>query len=91
VYVSSARIVVLDEATAHLDPATEAQAEEAFADRDGTLVVIAHRLSSAIRAQQVLVMAAGTPTLGTHDDLLVSSPGYAELMRAWTGDVVAAQ
>jgi ATP-binding cassette subfamily C protein len=90
VYVSSARIVVLDEATAHLDPATEAQAEEAFADRDGTLVVIAHRLSSAIRAQQVLVMAAGRPTLGTHDDLLVSSPGYAELMRAWTGDVVTA-
>ncbi|HEY4020835.1 MAG TPA: ABC transporter ATP-binding protein, partial [Pseudonocardiaceae bacterium] len=46
VYASSARIVVLDEATAYLDPAAEAVAEQAFAERGGTLIVIAHRLSS---------------------------------------------
>jgi ATP-binding cassette subfamily C protein len=89
VYASRARIVVLDEATAHLDPATEAVAERAFAQRDGTLVVIAHRLSSAIRAELVLMMDGGAPMLGTHHDLLARSPGYAELMRAWTGQPVA--
>ncbi len=85
VYASAARVVVLDEATAHLDPATEAVAEQAFADRDGTLVVIAHRLTSAFRAQRVLLMDGGLPVLGTHAELLAGSPGYAELMRAWTG------
>lgn len=89
VYASRARIVVLDEATAHLDPATEAVAERAFAERDGTLVVIAHRLSSAMRADLVLMMDGGEPVLGTHDELLARSPGYAELMRAWTGQPVA--
>jgi ATP-binding cassette subfamily C protein len=85
VYASPARIVVLDEATAHLDPATEAQAETAFVERGSTLVVIAHRLTSAMRAEQVLVMDAGRPVLGSPDELLTTSPGYAELMRAWTG------
>lgn len=87
VYASPARIVVLDEATAHLDPATEARAEQAFAARGGTLVVIAHRLTSAIRAEQVLVLDGGRPVLGAHADLLGTSPRYAELMRAWTGPV----
>jgi ATP-binding cassette subfamily C protein len=85
VYASAARVVVLDEATAGLDPAAEAVAEQAFAARGGTLVVIAHRLTSAIRAERVLVMDGGRPVLGTHAELLATSPGYAELMRAWTG------
>lgn len=88
VYACNARIVVLDEATAHLDPATEAQAEQAFADRGGTLIVIAHRLSSAIRAQQVLMMDGGAPVLGPHEELVARSAGYAELMRAWVGQPV---
>ncbi|HEX5407531.1 MAG TPA: ABC transporter ATP-binding protein [Pseudonocardiaceae bacterium] len=90
VYASTAKVVVLDEATAHLDPATEAMAEQAFAERGGTLVVIAHRLSSAIRAELVLMMDGGRPVLGSHAELLTGSPGYAELMRAWTGQVSAA-
>jgi ATP-binding cassette subfamily C protein len=88
VYASSARIVVLDEATAYLDPAAEAVAEQAFAQRGGTLIVIAHRLSSALRAGQVLVMDGGTALLGTHPQLLRRSAGYAELMRAWSGEPV---
>jgi ATP-binding cassette subfamily C protein len=85
VYVSAARVVVLDEATAHLDPAAEAAAERAFGERGGTLVVIAHRLSSAARAELVLMMDGGSPLLGTHAGLLRTSPGYAGLMRAWAG------
>ncbi len=48
-YLSPARLAVLDEATCHLDPAAEARAERAFADRPGTLIVVAHRMSSALR------------------------------------------
>jgi ATP-binding cassette subfamily C protein len=82
-YASPAGVVVLDEATCHLDPAAEARAEEAFAQRGGTVIVIAHRLSSALRADRVLVMDGDRPLLGRHEDLMTDCPLYAELMRAW--------
>ncbi|MEC3975463.1 ABC transporter ATP-binding protein, partial [Amycolatopsis sp. H20-H5] len=83
VFASPARVVILDEATSHLDPAAEARAERAFAGRGGVLVVIAHRLSSALRAGRVLVMDGHTTALGTHGELLTTSTRYADLMRAW--------
>jgi ATP-binding cassette subfamily C protein len=83
VHVSAATVVILDEATSHLDPAAEARVERAFAARQGVLVVIAHRLSSALRANRVLVMDGGAPLLGTHEQLLKSSPTYGRLMLAW--------
>ncbi|MGW6446847.1 ABC transporter ATP-binding protein [Lentzea sp. NPDC055074] len=83
VYVTSASVVILDEATSHLDPAAEARVERAFARRDGILVVIAHRLSSALRANRVLVMDGGKPLLGTHEHLLKTSALYGQLMLAW--------
>jgi ATP-binding cassette, subfamily C, bacterial len=90
VYLSPARTVVLDEATSHLDPILEARTETAFADRDGTLVVIAHRMSSALRARRILLVDGSHPHLGTHDDLLAASPLYRDLMRYWkAGDKTA--
>ncbi|MFD4643307.1 ABC transporter ATP-binding protein [Lentzea sp. NPDC058436] len=83
VYVTSASVIILDEATSHLDPAAEARAERAFAERQGILVVIAHRLSSALRANRVLVMDGGRPLLGTHEHLLKTSALYGRLMLAW--------
>ncbi|GHH61608.1 ABC transporter ATP-binding protein [Lentzea cavernae] len=83
VYVTSAGVVILDEATSHLDPAAEARVERAFAERRGILVVIAHRLSSALRANRVLVMDGGKPLLGTHEHLLKTSALYGQLMLAW--------
>ncbi|MGC7093648.1 ABC transporter ATP-binding protein [Amycolatopsis lurida] len=85
VYASRADVIILDEATAHLDPAAEAHAERAFAARGGILVVIAHRLSSALRASGLLVMDGDHTLLGTHEGLLAESARYAEMMRAWTG------
>ncbi|MER7133624.1 ABC transporter ATP-binding protein [Streptosporangium saharense] len=82
-YLSPARLVILDEATCHLDPATEAVAEEAFARRGGTLLVVAHRLTSARRAGRILVMDGTDVRLGTHDELLASCPPYAELAGHW--------
>ncbi|MEU4802580.1 ABC transporter ATP-binding protein [Actinosynnema sp. NPDC023587] len=83
VYACPADVVILDEATSNLDPAAEAVVERAFAARDGILVVIAHRLSSALRAGRVLVMDGGPPLLGSHERLMADSPTYAELMAAW--------
>jgi ATP-binding cassette subfamily C protein len=87
VYASSAEFVILDEATSHLDPVSEARAERAFAARGGVLVVIAHRLSSALRADRVLVMDGRETALGCHTDLLARSARYAELMQAWATPV----
>lgn len=83
-YVSYAPLALLDEATCHLDPVAEARAERAFAARPGgTLVVIAHRISSARRADRILVMD-GTHTLcGRHEELLGSSSLYRELSGNW--------
>ncbi|MFE5846697.1 ATP-binding cassette domain-containing protein [Streptomyces niveus] len=91
-YLSSAPLVLLDEATCHLDPAAEARAERAFAERaftdgararHGALIVVAHRLSSARRADRVLVLDGTTPRFGTHDELLTSSALYRDLFGHW--------
>jgi ATP-binding cassette subfamily C protein len=82
-YISPARLVILDEATCHLDPAAEARVERAFADRDGSLLVIAHRISSALRAPRVLLLDAGQALLGSHADLLLRSALYRDLVGHW--------
>ncbi|MGH3095004.1 MAG: ABC transporter ATP-binding protein [Streptosporangiales bacterium] len=84
VYLSTADVVILDEGTCHLDPVAEARAEQAFAMRGGTLVVIAHRMSSALRAEEILCMDGTNLIHGTHDELLRSSRTYAELVGYWT-------
>ncbi|MFF5207430.1 ATP-binding cassette domain-containing protein [Streptosporangium sp. NPDC000396] len=82
-YLSPARLVILDEATCHLDPAAEARAEEAFARRGGTLLVVAHRLTSALRARRVLVMDGTDVRIGRHEEMLAASPLYADLVGHW--------
>ncbi|CAM3698450.1 ABC transporter ATP-binding protein [Kibdelosporangium persicum] len=83
VFVSPARIVILDEATCHLDPSVEAIAESALADREGTLIVIAHRITSALRADRVLVLDGARPQVGTHAQLCTSSATYTNLVGHW--------
>jgi ABC-type multidrug transport system fused ATPase/permease subunit len=87
-YLSPARLVVLDEATCHLDPVAEAQVEYAFAGREGTLIVIAHRISSALRAKRILVLDGSEVLLGTHDDLLNRSALYRDLVGHWHSGAV---
>ncbi|MET7278014.1 ABC transporter ATP-binding protein [Kribbella sp. NPDC005582] len=82
-YLSPAPLVVLDEATCFLDPEAERQAEEAFARRGGTLVVIAHRISSALRARRILVLDGNKAALGTHQALMRSSSLYRDLHGNW--------
>lgn len=81
-------ILLLDEATAALDLATEAQVNQAtdrLAGRRTTLVV-AHRLTTAARADRVVVMDHGRVAEdGTHEELLARGGRYAELWRTFLG------
>ncbi|WP_405835856.1 ABC transporter ATP-binding protein/permease [Streptomyces platensis] len=85
-YLSPAPLVLLDEATCHLDPAAEMRAEHAFAERPGTLIVVAHRITSARRADRILVLDGNRATCGTHDELLERSPLYRDLAGSWQPD-----
>ncbi len=84
-HLSTARLLLLDEATCHLDAASEARAEEALARRPGTLVVVAHRISSAMRADRILVLDGAGAACGTHPDLLGRCPLYRDLVGHWSG------
>ncbi|WP_246150949.1 ABC transporter ATP-binding protein [Streptomyces qinzhouensis] len=82
-------ILLLDEATAALDLATEAQVNQATDRLTGrrTTLVVAHRLTTAARADRVVVMADGRVAEdGTHDELLARDGRYAELWRTFTGE-----
>ena len=77
-------IVVLDEATAHLDSESEAAVQQALksALAGRTSLVIAHRLSTVRDADQILVVDDGRIVQrGTHDELLARGGTYAELYR----------
>jgi ATP-binding cassette subfamily B protein len=86
-------VLVLDEATSSLDPGTELLVEDALerlmAGR--TVIVIAHRLSTAARCDRVGVVADGRLVeLGSHADLLAQGGAYTALFGAWTRGVPTA-
>jgi ATP-binding cassette, subfamily B, bacterial len=89
-YLVDPAILLLDEATAALDLASEAAvntATERLTARRTTLVV-AHRLTTAARADRIVVMESGKiAEAGTHDELLERGGSYAALWAAFTGDV----
>lgn len=82
-YLSPAPLVVLDESTCHLDAVTERRVESAFARRPGLLVVVAHRLSSALRARTVLVLDGDVACVGSPEGVRESSAAFRRLLGHW--------
>ncbi|MFR1802417.1 MAG: ATP-binding cassette domain-containing protein, partial [Faecalispora jeddahensis] len=83
--LKNAPIVVLDEATAFMDPENEEKMNEAIAEviRGKTVIVIAHRLHSIINADQICVLNNGNlAAAGTHAQLLEGCPEYQKLWQA---------
>ena len=86
-FLADPPVLILDEATSSLDPATEEQVELALRRllEGRTSVVIAHRLSTAEHADRVLVVDHGRVVEdGHHDDLLARGGYYSALYRQWT-------
>lgn len=85
ILVGSPRVLLRDQATAQLDGLTEAAVQECIARiaRTGTVVTIAHRLSTVIDADQIILMERGEiRARGTHAELLVTDDLYRRLVES---------
>lgn len=88
--LKNAPIVVLDEATAFMDPENEEKMNAAIAEiiKGKTVIVIAHRLHSIVNADQICVMNQGKViSVGSHEELLNSSKEYQKLWKWAEGSV----
>ncbi|OWA09880.1 multidrug ABC transporter ATP-binding protein [Streptomyces sp. CS113] len=89
VVLADPHTLILDEATALLDPTTARHTEQALAAvlKGRTVIAIAHRLHTAHDADRVAVMEDGLVTeLGTHDALVAAGGAYAALWGSWHGE-----
>ena len=85
--LKNAPVIVLDEATAFMDPENEEKMNAAIAEivKDKTVIVIAHRLSSIKKADKICVLKAGNIVAeGTHNELNKSCEEYQKLWQAAT-------
>lgn len=87
-FLMNPEVLVLDEPSAHLDPQTETWLEESLQQlRAGRMIfVIAHRLPTVYKADQILVMDHGQIVeYGTHPELIQAGGYYARLLRSYSG------
>ena len=86
VLLADPAVIVLDEATSSVDPGTERAVERALSvvAQGRTVITIAHRLSTAARADRVAVLRDGELVeLGTHEELVARGGFYAQLWQSW--------
>jgi ATP-binding cassette subfamily B protein len=81
--LKDAPIIILDEATANVDPENEDKLTAAFAalTKDKTVIMVAHRLKTIRNADKIVVFEDGKITEGTHDQLLESNARYSSFIR----------
>jgi putative ABC transport system ATP-binding protein len=92
--IATPGVLILDEATSAVDPATERRITEALRrlSEGRTVITIAHRLSTAEHADEVLVFDAGQIVeRGTHDELVEAGGVYGSLYDSWLGNVRAGE
>jgi ATP-binding cassette subfamily B protein len=85
-------VLIMDESTSNIDPGTERQAEAALAVlvEGRTVIVVAHRMPLAERADRVAVMREGELVeIGSHNELIEADGHYARLFEAWSGGGLA--
>lgn len=88
--LKNAPVLILDEATSALDTESESLVQAALGNlmAGRTVIVIAHRLSTVRRANRIVVLEQGRITaIGTHDELLQTSPTYQKLYRLQFMDI----
>jgi ATP-binding cassette, subfamily B, bacterial len=86
-FIVEPRVLVLDEATSNLDLASETRIEAALdlLLQGRTAIIIAHRLSTAMRADRIVVVTdGGIAETGSHQELLAKAGAYAEMYATWT-------
>jgi ATP-binding cassette subfamily B protein len=91
-FLAQPHVLVLDEATANLDLQSETEIEHALDAllRDRTAILIAHRLSTAMKADRIVVIEDGrVAESGPHDELLARGGRYAAMYSAWMQHAVA--
>ncbi len=81
--LKDAPIIILDEATANVDPENEDKLKAAFEAlmRNKTVIMIAHRLETIRNANQIAVIEGGGLSVGTHDKLMKDNPTYSKFVR----------
>ncbi len=87
-FLRDAPLVILDEATANLDPETEVQIQDSIEQllQERTAIIIAHRLSTVTRADRLYVIDGGRVVeAGTHTELLQANGVYRQLVTAYAG------
>jgi ATP-binding cassette subfamily B protein len=92
-FLAHPRVLVLDEATSNLDLQSETKIEAALDIllEARTAVLIAHRLSTAMKADRIVVVDEGRIVeLGTHDELVAAGGRYAEMYATWASQSEAA-
>jgi ATP-binding cassette subfamily B protein len=86
-FLAEPRVLVLDEATSNLDLQSETLVEAALdvVLEGRTAIIVAHRLSTAMRADRIVVVDQGRILeVGAHEELLARGGRYAEMFEAWS-------
>ena len=92
-FLAHPRVLVLDEATSNLDLQSETKIEAALDVllENRTAILIAHRLSTAMRADRIAVVDDGRIVeVGSHDELVALGGRYAEMYETWVSQAEAA-